>query len=74
MVIRVSRFFSVASRTNPRKGVTPEPPATQMRCLPGGSNTGRNLPVGGMTNMRSPASSQSTMLVPILPSRFTVTS
>ena len=35
---------------------------------------GRNLPVGGITHILSPALAQSTMRVPILPSRLTVTS
>ena len=63
----------VASRAKARNGVTPEPPAMQTRCL-FGSSTGRNFPTGGMTKILSPAFAQSTMRVPILPSRLMVTS
>ena len=44
---------------DPRKGVTPEPPAMQIKCL-FGSNTGKKRPVGGMTQSFWPALTQST--------------
>ena len=69
----ISRPLALARKERVRKGVTPEPPAMQIKCLLA-SYIGRNRPVGGMTNILSPSLVQSTIRVPIFPSRLTVTS